>query len=324
MEKSTPSGFAELHVLSATLASQAPKARESAASVIRSYPEIVRFDIITDQPSDDVWGTLDLPKPARPLDENSVFAKRAWLQQFAPVESLSPKRAFWYYQQVLKLARLFALAAELAEHPDPSRIGLLIWDADTLLTRRIRLWDPRTAKSFSYFTLNAQERHQPFYAINAYLTDTRPDQAQPFSNIVQFAALSVTETIALADFLRIDCRSPHCADEIGERIVAAIRQAGLTNAGLFSEYELIGLFKHLRLHSPTRRARFIRVNRRPASATQLRLMGRAGIVHFTSEEWFGPYSRLGNWRLLAYLIQQHFPRSQRLQALLSRSARGAS
>lgn len=313
----TPSGYAELHVVSTTLAAQADKAIVSCASLCAAYPEIARYQLLTDQPAGARWAGLAALPRAQTVGESEVYSKSAWLARFAAMEHLSPKRALWYYQQILKLAKLFTLAAELAGRPDADQIGLLIWDADTRIVQPIPLLDARSGRSLSYFTGNLQERHEPFYLVNARLAGLPPSIRQPHSNIVQFAALSVPETMAFAKFLGLDASSPDCVDHLAERIVNVILAVGLTNAALFSEYELIGLFKQEVLGSRLQRVRFIRVNRRTVSPAQMRIMRLGGIVHFTCEEWFGEPAPMSQLLLLAHLVQQHVPAVQRLKRLLS-------
>lgn len=317
VSRNTPSGYAELHVVSTTLAAQADKAIVSCASLCAAYPEIARFQLLTDQPAGARWAGLSALPRAQMLGENEVYAKSAWLARFTAMEHLSPKRALWYYQQVLKLAKLFTLAAELAGRPDADQIGILIWDADTRIVQPIPLLDARSGRSLSYVTGNLQERHEPFYLVNARLAGLPPSIRQPHSNIVQFAALSVPETMAFAKFLGLDANTPDCVDHLAERIVDVILAVGLTNAALFSEYELIGLFKQEVLGSRLQRVRFIRVNRRTVSPAQLRIMRLCGIVHFTCEEWFGEPAPMSQMLLLAHLVQQHVPAVQRLKRLLS-------
>ncbi len=311
------SGFTELYVVSTTLAAHAGKALASCRRLLDIYPEISELTLVTNAPGCDALSGNSLPARLRIVDENSLFSVAAWSGKFARVSHLSPGRDLWYYQQILKLEYLFRSAAKFAGRDDADRIGLMIWDADTLPLRRIPLLDARSRRSYSYYTENPKMQHPPFFAVNALLTGTPPDARQRFSNIVQFAALSAGETARFAEFLRLDCHDDGTAGPLADRIVAAILEAGLANASLFSEYELIGLFHRLRVGGPSRRARFIRVNKRIPSRAQERMMRAARIDHFTSEEWYGEYSRLGNFYLLALIAEQWWPAVGRLRQLVT-------
>jgi len=311
------SGFTELYVVSTTLGAQAVKALASCRRLLDTYPEIVELALVTNEPRHAAFERNGGPAKLRIVDENSLYPVAAWGGKFERISHLSPGRALWYYQQILKLEYLFRTAARQAGRDDADRIGLMIWDADTLILDCIPLLEMQSRRSYSYYTANPKMHHPPFFAVNSLLTGTHPDAQQKFSNIVQFAALSVRETARFADFLGLAWRDGSTAAQLADKVASAILEAGLKNSALFSEYELIGLFHKLHVKGPLRRTKFIRVNKKDPSRAQERLMRAAGIDHFTSEEWYGEYSRLGTPYLLGLIAEQCWPAVGRLRRLVT-------
>ena len=134
------------------------------------------------------------------------------------------KRLSWYYQQVLKL----------------SKEKIIIWDADTVILRKIKFFDKHKSNNFGTLF----EFHKAYYLTIKKIFGTLPTYF--VSSLTQFAAISAEDNrilwIKLNNYLKKN--SMNTAEWISTIILKSVfEEHEIYNGSMFSEYELIGLSK---------------------------------------------------------------------------------
>ncbi len=147
-------------------------------------------------------------------------------------KSLFKKRLSWYYQQVLKLSFTFYFFKI-------SNKGLVLWDADTIITKKIKFFKGDFSKKFGTFT----EFHKSYFEINKILIGKLPKYF--ISSVVQFGPITKNECKILIDKLKIKSNKVNViANSLSTLIMKKIfLKDDPYNGSLFSEYELIGNLK---------------------------------------------------------------------------------
>tara|TARA_B100000886_G_scaffold262202_1_gene186917 strand:+ start:156 stop:1148 length:993 start_codon:yes stop_codon:yes gene_type:complete len=142
---------------------------------------------------------------------------------------LFKKRLFWYYQQVLKLAFAFYFLQKFHKK-------LVLWDADTIIAKKIEFFSGDFSKKFGTFT----EFHKSYFEINKVLLGKLPKYF--ISSVVQFGSITKNESKILMNKLRIKrININSIARDLSVLIMKKIFYInGPYNGSLFSEYELIG------------------------------------------------------------------------------------
>ena len=95
-------------------------------------------------------------------------------------KSLFKKRLSWYYQQVLKLSFTFYFLKK-------NNKRLVLWDADTIITKKIEFFKGDFSKKFGTFT----EFHKSYFEINKILIGKLPKYF--ISSVVQFGPVTMDE-----------------------------------------------------------------------------------------------------------------------------------
>ena len=149
-------------------------------------------------------------------------------------KTLFKKRLSWYYQQILKLAFVFYFLKK-----DNKRI--ILWDADTVITKKINFFSGDFSSKFGTFT----EFHKSYFEINKVLLGQIPKYF--ISSVVQFGSITSFESKILMKKLKIKGnRINEIANNLSTLIMREIFLMDTSyNGSLFSEYELIGNFKIL-------------------------------------------------------------------------------
>jgi len=139
-------------------------------------------------------------------------------------------RLKWYYQQILKLSFLLKFL-------DKKNKNLIIWDADTIILKKINFFINN--KSILYG--NFFEFHKQYYKTNSYFFDKKK---YFISFLNQFIAVTTNEVNFLKKILLEDNKQKINKKSIyflSKKIMIAIfRKHKAYNGSLFSEYELIG------------------------------------------------------------------------------------
>ncbi len=144
------------------------------------------------------------------------------------------KRLSWYYQQILKLAFVFYFLKKKNKR-------VVLWDADTIITKKIRFFSGAFSSKFGTFT----EFHKSYFEINKVLLGQLPKYF--ISSVVQFGPITSFESKMLMSKLKI--KSNKINDIAINLSILIMRKiffmSGSYNGSLFSEYELIGNTKIL-------------------------------------------------------------------------------
>ena len=144
--------------------------------------------------------------------------------------NLFKSRLSWYYQQILKLSFCFYFVRKFNKK-------LILWDADTIITKKIIFFNDKYSKSFGTFN----EFHKSYFEINRKFLGKMPKYF--ISSIVQFMPLTPIECKILLKKLKIktldiNLISKNLAVMIFNKI---FENNNNYNGSLFSEYELIGM-----------------------------------------------------------------------------------
>ena len=147
-------------------------------------------------------------------------------------KSLFKKRLSWYYQQVLKLAFAFYFLKKKNKR-------IILWDADTIITKKIKFFSGDFSSKFGTFT----EFHKSYFEINKVLLGQLPKYF--ISSVVQFGPITSFESKRLMRKLKIKSNKINdIANNLSTLIMREIFLMDVSyNGSLFSEYELIGNFK---------------------------------------------------------------------------------
>ena len=149
-------------------------------------------------------------------------------------KTLFKKRLSWYYQQILKLAFVFYFLKK-------NNKRIILWDADTVITKKINFFSGDFSSKFGTFT----EFHKSYFEINKVLLGQIPKYF--ISSVVQFGSITSFESKILMKKLKIKGNKINeIANNLSTLIMRKIFLMDASyNGSLFSEYELIGNFKIL-------------------------------------------------------------------------------
>ena len=144
-------------------------------------------------------------------------------------KSLFKKRLSWYYQQILKLAFVFYFLQKYQKK-------IILWDADTIIAKKIEFFSGDFSKKFGTFT----EFHKSYFETNKVLLGKLPKYF--ISSVVQFGSITKNECEILMNKLKIkSIKINIIASDLSVLIMKKIFLInGPYNGSLFSEYELIG------------------------------------------------------------------------------------
>ena len=149
-------------------------------------------------------------------------------------KTLFKERLSWYYQQILKLAFVFYFLKK-------GNKRIILWDADTIITKKINFFSGDFSSKFGTFT----EFHKSYFEINKVLLGQLPKYF--ISSVVQFGSITSFESKILMKKLKIKGNKINeIANNLSTLIMREIFLMDASyNGSLFSEYELIGNFKIL-------------------------------------------------------------------------------
>ena len=144
-------------------------------------------------------------------------------------KSLFKERLSWYYQQVLKLAFTFYFLQKFHKK-------VILWDADTIIVKKIEFFSGDFSKKFGTFT----EFHKSYFETNKALLGELPKYFISF--VVQFGSITKDECKILMKKLKIkSVKINTIASKLSVLIMKKIFLINSPyNGSLFSEYELIG------------------------------------------------------------------------------------
>ena len=145
------------------------------------------------------------------------------------------KRLSWYYQQILKISFMINFV-------NTKRQNLIIWDADTILLKKINFFDQY--KSVNYGTFN--EFHKQYYTTNKKILSAEPKYFISFLN--QFIGVTYEQVSLLEKkiFKNLKIDKEELAKKLSELILKNIfLEHKVYNGSMFSEYELIGQSNYL-------------------------------------------------------------------------------
>ena len=139
------------------------------------------------------------------------------------------ERLSWYYQQILKLAFAFYFLQKFHKK-------LILWDADTIIAKKIEFFSGDFSRKFGTFT----EFHKSYFETNKALLGKLPKYFISF--VVQFGSITKEEGKILMKKLKI--KSVKINTIASKLSVLMMKKIFLINrpynGSLFSEYELIG------------------------------------------------------------------------------------
>ena len=135
----------------------------------------------------------------------------------------------WYYQQILKLSFVFYFLQKFEKK-------ILLWDADTIITKKIKFFSGNFSTKFGTFT----EFHKSYFETNKSLLGKVPKYF--ISSVVQFGPITLNECKILMNKLRIESTKLNViAKNLSVLIMKKIfLKSNFYNGSLFSEDELIG------------------------------------------------------------------------------------
>tara|TARA_B100001121_G_C18679753_1_gene617962 strand:+ start:1297 stop:2271 length:975 start_codon:yes stop_codon:yes gene_type:complete len=138
-------------------------------------------------------------------------------------------RLKWYYQQVLKITYLIDFVENKNEN-------LIIWDADTLILKKINFFNENSSNVFGI----TSEYFKAYYQTNKTILGTLPKYF--ISSLCQFTTLNNYECKTLVNQLnKYKKRENKTAEWITSIIFSSILNTHKDyNGSMFSEYELIG------------------------------------------------------------------------------------
>lgn len=149
-------------------------------------------------------------------------------------------RLSWYYQQILKIS--FAVS-----YINKKKKNLIIWDADTVLIKKINFFSNQSKKNskMSILSGNTAEFFRAYYKTNEVILGKLPKYY--ISSLSQFTAISERDIYEFLNILkgRFPMRfRENTTDWLTRAIFSSIAKAHkIYNGSLFSEYELIGQVK---------------------------------------------------------------------------------
>ena len=188
-------------------------------------------------------------------------------------KSLFKKRLSWYYQQILKLAFVFYFLQNYQKK-------IILWDADTIIAKKIEFFSGDFSKKFGTFT----EFHKSYFETNKVLLGKLPKYF--ISSVVQFGSITKNECEILMNKLKIkSIKINVIANDLSVLIMKKIfLTKGPYNGSLFSEYELIGNSKILMKPEKQIMIASLRKGLKGTlSSKQLKLMNLLNITNVTYE-----------------------------------------
>jgi len=162
----------------------------------------------------------------------SIFIK---VSENISYKSEFKKRLSWYYQQILKISFMINFA-------NNKKQNLIIWDADTILLKRLNFFDQN--KSINYGTFN--EFHKQYYATNKKILCDESKYFISFLN--QFIGITYNQVFLLEKkiFKNVKIGKQELTNKLSELILKNIFfEHKIYNGSMFSEYELIGQSNYL-------------------------------------------------------------------------------
>ena len=196
------------------------------------------------------------------IEEDKICCKRKFFNLCNLfIKSKNETQAFrksWYYQQTLKLSYV-------ANRKFFSNNNLVIWDADTIPIKKIKLFNNYNQPCLYG---SSYEYHAPYFMINKILLGSKSSTLN-LSCINQFVALNLQIRKDLRRFLlkfntlnKIKNNDLFVANAILKALVLG-KNINLKNESKFSEYEFIGNFilnKYNKRKKEQKRIKFFRNN----------------------------------------------------------------
>ena len=160
---------------------------------------------------------------------NDIFKKLSLEIQY---KSEFQKRINWYYQQVLKISFVLKFI-------DKERKSIVIWDADTIILKKIDFFENDNSIMYGNFT----EFHKSYFITNKMILKTLSTYYISFLN--QFIAISVEDGKLLIQKL-LDGQVVNISQTLSRIILSNIFLAHKEyNGSMFSEYELLGQVRYI-------------------------------------------------------------------------------
>ena len=244
----------------------------------KNYPNFFFKFIVICPKKDLIFFNDNLVNQAKIISEESIIKlknfRRIFLSYFNnKKKKFFTKRVNWYYQQCLKISFLFLNRAPLK----------VIWDADTLILKYIDFFDDKFLNSKNYE--NLYELHTPYFVTNNIILKKMPNRFN--SAINQFTALTQNETtkleITLEKFLKKKGNKQNWVSHIMAKGISISNQ--MNDFSLFSEYELINIWKRNQTNFKFSYIRFYRTNKNyRLTENQVKLLKIFNYKHLTYEK----------------------------------------
>ena len=197
-------------------------------------------------------------------------------------KTLFKNRLSWYYQQILKITFIFYFLKKNKR--------VVLWDADTIITKKIKFFSGNFSAKFGTFT----EFHRSYFETNKILLGQLPKYF--ISSVVQFGSITSSESKILMSKLRIKGNKINViANNLSTLIMKKIFLMNSSyNGSLFSEYELIGNLKILiKPGKQNMIASFRKGLKGKLSSKQLYLLNLLNITNVTYEHTHNNINSMG-------------------------------
>jgi len=287
-----------IHICLVTKFDNALLIKQNISNFTKIYPKLIlKFYIIC--PREDffsftkIFGRNDGIKI---ISEESIIKLKDFKNIFLSYFDKSKKKILtqinWYYQQCLKISFLFLTKNSLN----------IIWDADTIILKKINFFDKKFQASRNYE--NLYELHMPYFITNKIILKIIPKKFN--SAINQFASITKKELNIFAkelnDFLIKKKKTSHWIAHI---IAKSIYETGQNDSSLFSEYELINIWKRKQSLYKFSYIKFFRTGTNlKLTKNKIELIKLLNYKHITNEKHFKNHKAKISW--FALIIQLIF------------------
>jgi hypothetical protein len=218
--------------------------------------------------------------------------KNIFLSYFDKSKKKILTRVNWYYQQCLKISFLFLTNNSLN----------ILWDADTIILKKINFFDNKFKVSKNYE--NLYELHMPYFITSKIILKNIPKKFN--SAINQFASITKKELNMFANELnKFSIKKKKTSHWVAHIIAKSIYESGQSGGSLFSEYELINIWKRKQSLYKFSYIKFFRNGTNlELTKNKIELIKFLNYKHVTYENHFKNYKTKISW--FALIIQLIF------------------
>ena len=239
----TKSSQKKLVICQVSLANNIPIIKENYKNFTRFYENLIFF-IICPNNQLKIFKKNFNEKNVKIIAENKIlkFSKfKKLLNKYSRkivYKKQIKKRLNWYYQQILKIS--FIINNKICKNNN-----LVLWDADTVILKKINFFKKNISINYG----NVFEYHKPYFLTSEKLLNIKTPKNY-LSSINQFISLSPLENKFFKKKFGTKKNQLINSNIIFNKIFSSIFLGNKNfNHSMFSEYETIGLCKHLKYYN---------------------------------------------------------------------------